>query len=70
LSHLSISPIFTITSVACTASAVLSAFLRTGAQNSTSYPLKTAQNRSDAFYECEWLCTRINTPAFQVKITI
>ena len=59
-----------ITSVACTASEALRAFLRPHPQKNTSYPIKTAQNRSDTFYECEWLCTGMNAPVFQVKITV
>jgi len=60
LPYLSISPRFTITSVARTVSDALSAFLRPHPQKSTPYPPKTYQNRSCEFYAHESLCTPVH----------
>jgi len=66
-----------ITSVACTTSDALSAFLCPYPQKNTSYPLKTAWNRSGNFRGDAWLCTRLTRRWFrtehatkQTKVTI
>ena len=59
------SSLFTITSHYAHRSNALETILGRNPLNPTSYPLKTPQNRSRAFYGHELLCTRLTGGGFQ-----
>ena len=63
------SSLFTITSHYAHRSNALETILGRNPLNPTSYPLKTPQNRSRAFYGHELLCTRLTGGGFQPEFT-